>query len=121
MSNNSNLECVAERYVSDVLRSHTGDSFVLFNYSGKIYAGRSELLFRFNDCSLVRVIKIQQPLPKYLVDLLVKRANPTEILSLDESILIKERGLFYASLHDCKLSPLNPEEYKSLLTRGLFE
>jgi len=120
VSIDSNLESIADKYVGAVLEFYKDSSFIIFRYGERTYAGVKQFLSSFEDSLLVRVIRIQQPPSKDLVDLLVKKANPPKILTVDDSIEAKDKGLFYASLHDGALTRLTPEEYKYLITKGMF-
>lgn len=118
-SESMDIERITKNYIDGALRLYDNGSFILFNYGCRTYAGVSQPLAVVDDSVLVRVIKIQQPVPDIWIESLKRRCRDT-VLEVDESVDVNNRQLFYARLHDGVLNSLNPDERRHLVTKGLF-
>ena len=114
------LERLAENYFRGIVDRYENGHFSLFKYKGIIYSGVSQYLTVLNDDLLVRIIKVQQPTPRNLLDLLVKKANPPIVMKVEDLVDFENRGLFYANLKGGNLHHLTREQQTHLMKENKF-
>ncbi|GEM_PF-3779383 len=108
----------ATSYVRSLLAHFQQGSFVLFDYQGRTYAGVLQEIPAPKACSgLVRVQKIQQPLPQQLCEAIARYDTTIQHLRADASLPLEGRVHFDAHLQDHTLRPITQEQYVHLMSQ----